>query len=222
MRIPSSHLSHYAVLVVIVATIVLAGCQTNATGQPASVMPTRAADTGPAVSSPIGTLDRLQLVADTPTPPRTSTPAPTRTLTPTPTVTRTPMPPTGTLTTTPTRRVVARTAQPQPQATPTADCGPSNGRPTNGKLDVLWSIIAWREVPGDRSRVIGTIEVLPSGGGGCYQYNFMGRDYAREPIEFEVPKCSSTPVELIVTALDGQKWKYAWILAADDPNWRCK
>jgi hypothetical protein len=101
-------------------------------------------------------------------------------------------------------------------------CGTPNGQPTNGKLDLGWSIIAWQTSPTDPDRAIGTIQVLPSGGGDCYKYNFMGQDFDYEPFKFQVPKCSSTPVELIVTSADGQTVKRTFILEADDPNWRCK
>jgi hypothetical protein len=164
----------------------------------------------------------------TPRPSRTPIPANTPTSTPTPTVTpsRTPKP----------SATVAPAAGGGAPAAPGGGapgggsevpgnvirCGTPNGQPTNGKLDIGWSIIAWQTVPSDPSRAIGTIQVLPSGGGDCYKYNFMGRAYDYEPINFEVPKCSSTPVELIVTSADGQTAKRTFILQANDPNWRCK
>ena len=101
-------------------------------------------------------------------------------------------------------------------------CGMSNGRPTSGSLDALWSILSWRQAPGNPDRAIGTIEILGSGGGGCYKYNFLGKDYDYEPIEFEMNKCGILPTELIVTSLDGQTWKQTFILEAKDPSFRCK
>ena len=101
-------------------------------------------------------------------------------------------------------------------------CGTPNGRPTNGKLDVLIAIIGWRDVPDDRGRTIGTLEIVPSGGGDCYKYTFIGKTYDYEPIEFEMNKCASQTMELIVTSADGQQNIKTWIQAADDPNFRCK
>jgi len=179
--------------------------------------------------------------ADTPTPTETHwptwTPRSTRTSFPTNTFTPTPTPTnTSTPTQTPTRT-------PRPTATPkpaegggssggggggasgpgnVIRCGTPNGRPTNGKLDALVSIIAWRQSPDDRDRAIGTLEILASGGGDCYKYNFIGKDYDYEPIEFEMGKCASQTVELIVTSADGQRWHKTWNLPADDPNFKCK
>jgi hypothetical protein len=101
-------------------------------------------------------------------------------------------------------------------------CGTPNGRPTNGKLDFEWSIIAWRTAPSDPDRAIGTIQILASGGGDCYKYQFRGKTYDYEPIEFETNKCGNSTEEIIVTSADGQTSKTTFILAADDPAWRCK
>ena len=101
-------------------------------------------------------------------------------------------------------------------------CGTPNGRPTNGKLDFEWSIIAWRTAPSDPNRAIGTIRILASGGGDCYKYQLRGQTFDYEPIEFETNKCSSSTEEIIVTAADGQTSKQTFILEAYDPNWRCK
>ncbi len=180
---------------------------------------------------------------ETPTPTETHwptwTPRPTRTSFPsnTPTPTQTP---TNTSTPTPTpSRTPRMTSTPKPAegggsggsgggggggGAPSGviRCGTPNGRPANGKLDVLFAVIGWREVPDNKDRAIGKLEILASGGGDCYKYNFIGKDYDYEPIEFEMNKCGSQTVELIVTAADGQRWKYNWILAADDPNFNCK
>ena len=85
----------------------------------------------------------------------------------------------------------------------------------------MWSIIAWRAAS-DSNRAIGTLEILPSGGGDCYKYSFRGRTYDYEPIEFETNKCSSSTEEIIVTSADGQTRKQTFILEAYDPNWGCK
>ncbi len=76
--------------------------------------------------------------------------------------------------------------------------------------------------PDDNSRAIVGLEVLASGGGDCYKYAFMGRTFDYEPFTVEVPRCSSTPAELVVTSADGQTWKETFILEAKDPAWRCK
>jgi hypothetical protein len=88
-------------------------------------------------------------------------------------------------------------------------------------LDFTWSVIAWRAAS-DPDRAIGTLEILASGGGDCYKYNFRGQTYDYEPIEFETNKCSSGTAEIIVTAADGQTSKQTFILEAYDPNWKCK
>jgi hypothetical protein len=190
---------------------------------PASVFPTAA----PALPSPTET----HWPTWTPQPSRTPfasntpSPTPTPTFTPSPTVTpsRTPKP-------------SATAKPPSAGGTPGAPsgagggvsvpgnvvrCGTPNGRPTNGKLDFVWSIIAWRGAS-DPNRAIGTIEILPSGGGDCYKYSFRGQTYDYEPIEFETNKCSSSTEEIIVTSADGQTRKQTFILEAYDPNWRCK
>ncbi len=101
-------------------------------------------------------------------------------------------------------------------------CGTPNGQPTNGKLDFGWSIIAWRTASSDPDRAIGTLKILASGGGDCYKYQFRGRTYDYEPIEFETNKCGNSTEEIIVTSADGQTSKKTFILSADDPAWRCK
>lgn len=101
-------------------------------------------------------------------------------------------------------------------------CGTPNGQPTNGKLDFGWSIIAWRTAPSDPDRAIGTLKILASGGGDCYKYQFRGKTYDYEPIEFETNKCGNSTEEIIVTSADGQTRKTTFILSADDPAWRCK
>ena len=101
-------------------------------------------------------------------------------------------------------------------------CGTPNGQPTNGKLDFGWSIIAWRTAPSDPDRAIGTLKILASGGGDCYKYQFRGRTYDYEPIEFETNKCGNSTEEIIVTSADGQTSKKTFILEANDPAWRCK
>jgi len=165
------------------------------------------------------------------TPRPSETPFPTRTPlpSPTPTITLTPTPrPTDTrrpAVITPTRP--AGGAPPGSGGTPGAPsnrigCGTPNGRPTNGKLDVLWSIIGWRTSPSDPARAIGTMEILPSGGNDCYKYNFLGRTYDYEPIEFEMNKCGTMTGELIVTSADGQTWKQDLMISADDPGFRCR
>jgi hypothetical protein len=101
-------------------------------------------------------------------------------------------------------------------------CGTPNGQPTNGKLDFGWSIIAWRTAPSGPDRAIGTLRILASGGGDCYKYQFRGKTYDYEPIEFETNKCGNSTEEIIVTSADGQTRKTTFILSADDPAWRCK
>ena len=100
-------------------------------------------------------------------------------------------------------------------------CGTPNGRPTNGRLEFEWTIIAWRTASSDPNRAIGTIRILASVGGDCYKYQFRGQTFDYEPIEFETNKCSSSTEEIIVTAADGQTSKQTFILEAYDPNWRC-
>lgn len=169
------------------------------------------------------------------TPRATRTSFPTNTFTPTPTPTNTSTP-----TQTPTR-TPRPTATPKPAegggtgggagggggAAPPAPgnvirCGTPNGRPTNGKLDAFISVIGWRESPEDRARAIGTLEIVPSGGGDCYKYAIFGQTYDYEPIEFEMNKCGCQTAELIVTSADGQTYVKTWILCADDPNFRCQ
>jgi hypothetical protein len=82
--------------------------------------------------------------------------------------------------------------------------------------------LTWRGAPDDPSQAIGTLRIWASGGGGCYRYNFFGRNYAHDPIEFKVPKCGGTPTDLIVTSADGQRWKNTFIVSADDPSFKCK
>jgi hypothetical protein len=188
----------------------------------ATAMPTRPADTPAPTETHWATW--------TPRPTRTSFPTNTFTPTPTPTNTSTP-------TQTPTRT-------PRPTATPkpaegggssggggggapsvpgnVIKCGTPNGRPTNGKLDALVSVIAWRQAPDDRDRAIGTLQILASGGGDCYKYNFIGKDYDYEPIEFEMGKCGCQTAELIVTSADGQRYVKTWNLCADAPEFKCK
>ena len=101
-------------------------------------------------------------------------------------------------------------------------CGTPNGQPTSGKLDFGWSIIAWRTAPSDPDRAIGTLRILASGGGDCYKFQFRGQTYDYQPIEFETNKCGNSTEEIIVTSADGQTSKQTFILAADDPAWRCK
>lgn len=190
-----------------------------------SPKPTETATAAPASGSTMPAPTETHWPTWTPRP--SKTPYPTNTPTPTQTPTITP---------TPTRR---STSTPRPTATTESTggggsgggprvpgnvirCGTPNGRPTNGKLDANFSIISWRTAPDDPTRAIGTLEILASGGGDCYKYSFIGKDYDYEPIEFEMGKCGSQTVELIVTSADGQVWKQTWILAADDPGFRCK
>ena len=101
-------------------------------------------------------------------------------------------------------------------------CGTPNGQPTNGKLDVFWSYIAWEPIP-NTDNVKGTIQVVPSGGNDCYKYNFMGNNYDYEPITFIVRKCGSTPVNLTVTSRDGQKWSQDFIIeVGTNMGFKCK
>jgi hypothetical protein len=164
----------------------------------------------------------------TPRPSETWIPTRTPSSTPTPTVTDTPTP---RATNTP-RPVAAPTqagggTSPQPGATSSGPgktniCAP-NDRPKNGKLDVVWSFISWREDPGDNSRAIGVAQVQPSGGNGGYKYSFLGRNYDDGCIEFSVPKCSSTPTDIIVTSADGQRWKDTiMVIAGADEGFRCR
>lgn len=178
----------------------------------------------------------------TPTPTETRwptwTPRPTRTPfgTRTPTVTQTP---TKTSTPTPTAsRTPRMSATPRPStgggsggsgggggSTSPGNvirCGTPNGRPTTGKLDVLVAVIGWRDSPTDRDRTIGKLEILPSGGNDCYKYNFIGKNYDYQPIEFEMGKCGCQTAELIVTSADGQRVVKTWSLCADDPAFRCQ
>ena len=101
-------------------------------------------------------------------------------------------------------------------------CGTPNGEPTGGKLSAGWSVIAWQVAPDDPSRVIGTMRILASGGDDCYKFSLLGKNYDYQPIDFRVPKCSSTPTDLIITSRDGQTWKQTFVLDARDPGWNCK
>ena len=163
---------------------------------------------------------------DTPRPTRTpeptETPSPTHVLSPTPT-------PTDTATPTPTRRPTSAvrpvfTAPSGGGAVPSTRlyCGTPNGNPTNGKLDVTWSIVSWRTSPRDEDRAIGAIVVMPSGGGDCYKFNFLGRDYEYLPIEFEMNKCGTMTGALKVTSADGSTWRQDFMISADAPEFKCK
>ena len=101
-------------------------------------------------------------------------------------------------------------------------CGTPNGEPTGGKLSAGWSIIAWQIASDDPTRVIGTMRILASGGDDCYKFSLLGKNYDYQPIDFRVPKCSSTPTDLIITSRDGQTWKQTFVLDARDPGWNCK
>ena len=101
-------------------------------------------------------------------------------------------------------------------------CGTPNGEPTGGKLSATWSVIAWQIAPDDPDRVVGTMRVLASGGDDCYKFSLLGKSYDYQPIDFRVPKCSSTPTDLIVTSRDNQTWKQTFILDAKQPGWNCK
>ncbi len=101
-------------------------------------------------------------------------------------------------------------------------CGTPNGEPTGGKLSAAWSIFAWQIASDDPDRVIGTMRILASGGDDCYKFSLLGINYDYQPIDFRVPKCSSTPTDLIVTSRDGQTWKQTFILEAKQPGWNCK
>jgi len=222
------------------AVIVLTGPKAAEPAPPPPIIEAAAASPTP---KPSGTATAVSAPpAETPTPTETHwptwTPRPTRTSFPTNTFTPTPTPTnTSTPTQTPTR-TPRPTATPQPAegggssgggdgggpAVPgkIIRCGTPNGQPTNGKLDVAIFVIAWRGVPDNKDRVIGTLEIVPSGGGDCYKYNFIGKDYDYEPIEFEMNRCGCQTVELFVTSADGQRWQKAWILCADDPGFGCK
>jgi hypothetical protein len=89
-------------------------------------------------------------------------------------------------------------------------------------LSAAWSIIAWQIASDDPDRVIGTMRILASGGDDCYKFSLLGINYDYQPIDFRVPKCSSTPTDLIVTSRDGQTWKQTFILDAKQPGWNCK
>jgi hypothetical protein len=82
--------------------------------------------------------------------------------------------------------------------------------------------LTWRGAPDDASQAIGTLQIWPSGGGGCYKYTFFGRNYAHTPIEFRMNKCGSVPTDLIVTSADGHTWKLTFNVSADDPSFKCK
>jgi hypothetical protein len=184
--------------------------------------PTSEASATPTPRPPTPTPTETHWPTWTSRPTNTSFPTMTPTSTPTPTVT-----PTFTRRPTNTPRPSGTPAQPGSGGGPGAPsnrigCGTPNGRPTNGKLDAEWSVIAWRTSPNDPSRAIGTIEILASGGGDCYKYNFIGRNYDYEPIDFEMNKCGTMTGELIVTSADGQTWKQPFMITANDPGFGCK
>ena len=156
----------------------------------------------------------------TPTVTQTPTKTPTRTLTAsrTPRMSATPRPPTGGGSGGPGGGSGGGSTGPGN----VIRCGTPNGRPTNGKLDVLIAVIGWRDSPTDRDRTIGTLEILPSGGNDCYKYNFIGKNYDYEPIEFEMGKCGCQTAELVVTSRDGQRVVKTWSLCADDPAFKCQ
>jgi hypothetical protein len=66
------------------------------------------------------------------------------------------------------------------------------------------------------------MRILASGGDDCYKFSLLGKSYDYQPIDFRVPKCSSTPTDLFVTSRDGQTWKQTFVLDAKDPGWNCK
>ena len=66
------------------------------------------------------------------------------------------------------------------------------------------------------------MRILASGGDDCYKFSLLGKSYDYQPIDFRVPKCSSTPTDLIVTSRDNQTWKQTFVLDAKDPSWNCK
>ncbi len=150
------------------------------------------------------------------------TPSPTATPSVTPTSTRGPM---STPRSTSTSKPGAPGGGAAPAPGPVAGritCGTPNGEPTGGKLSAGWSIIAWEIASDDPTRVIGTMRILASGGDDCYKFSLLGKSYDYQPIDFRVPKCSSTPTDLIVTSRDGQTWKQTFILEAKEPGWNCK
>jgi len=191
----------------------------QAAGSPGA-SPTLAASETPTPSPPAPKPTETHWPTWTPRPSETSistiTPIPTATSTDTP-----PPPPTpksASATGNATRP--AKSAPPAP--TEPTGCEP-NTRPTNGKLDVLWSLVAARTDPANSSRAIVTVQILPSGGGGGYKYQILGRNYTSGCIEVTVPMCSSTPSDIIVTAANGSRWKdTVMIEAGSNLGFRCK
>ena len=69
------------------------------------------------------------------------------------------------------------------------------------------AVIGWRDVATDRDRTIGTLEILPSGGNDCYKYNFVGKNYDYEPIEFVVRRELQTQHDTLAGLYDGAPHK---------------
>ena len=196
----------------------------------ATLTPTATAGVFPTPATPTPEPTGTHWLTWTPRPSETWIPTrtPSYTPTPTPSNTSTPTKPVNT------PRPAAGTPQPgggtgplpgggTPSGTSQPKICQPNDRPKNGRLDVLWSIIAWREDPADKGRAIGVVQIHPSGGNGGYKYHFLGRDYNDGCIEFSVPKCSSTPTDIIVRAADGQQWKdTVMVSAGEDQGFRCQ
>jgi hypothetical protein len=187
----------------------------------ATLTPTATASVFPTPVTPTPEPTNTHWPTWTPWPSETWIPTRTPSYTPTPTPSNTPTP------TKPvnTPRPAAGTPLPGGGAPPATgqpkSCQPNN-RSKSGKLDVEWTIVSWQQDPADKGRAIGVVQIHPAGGNGGYKYHFLGRDYSDGCIEFSVPKCSSTPTDIIVRSADGQQWKETVIISADDPNFNCK